>query len=353
MAGPDTLLVIVPFTPADSWVEDLKEKIPGIDIHIHPTEMYAKEIPKDVPDDVWRKTSALYTWKAFPTRELAPNLQYVQLHSAGCGQILGLPLYEQTNITFSTSNGVHPPQISEWVFATFLGFQHHLQEHLDNQRKNLWVDPPSDEDVEDAVGLRVGILGYGCVGRQCARVAKALGMDVYAYNLHERSTPESRRAAGGFNLPGLGDLDGQFPSRWFHGKEQLKDFLASDLDLLVIALPQTTETTNMIGKDEFALLSKKKTFLSNVGRGTVVDTNALIAALDAGHIRGAALDVTEPEPLPSDSKLWGYKNVVITPHCAGNSNHFNERTLKILTHNLERRARGIEVVNEVNRSLAY
>ncbi|KAK2594010.1 hypothetical protein QQS21_008272 [Conoideocrella luteorostrata] len=352
MATCDVLLIIVAFIPTKKWVDDLKARVPGIEIHIYPTEMYAQEIPNNVPEDVWFRTTALYTWKAFPTRELAPRLQFVQLHSAGCNQILGNPLYEKSEIAFCTSNGVHPPQITEWVFATFLGFQHHFQEHFENQRKNNWVDPSSDEDVEDAVGLRVGIMGYGSIGRQVARVSKAFGMDVHAYTLHERSTPESRRQ-NGFTEPGLGDPEGQFPSKWFHGKEQLKDFLTSDLDLLVITLPQTPQTTNLIGKEEFAWLERKKTFLSNVGRGVAVDGEALIAALDAGQIRGAALDVTNPEPLPANSKLWNYKNVVITPHCAGNSNHFNERTLNILSHNLERRAKGLEVVNRVSKSLGY
>jgi phosphoglycerate dehydrogenase-like enzyme len=79
---------------------------------------------------VWENATALYTWKAFPPIELAPNLQYVQLHSAGANQILGLPLFEKTDIVFSTSNGVHPPEISEWVFASFLGFQHHCQQNF-------------------------------------------------------------------------------------------------------------------------------------------------------------------------------------------------------------------------------
>lgn len=128
--GSETLLVITPFAPAQAWIDDLRKKVPGINVHVYPTEMYAKEIPKDIPADVWENTTALYTWKAFPSIGLAPKLQYVQLHSAGANQILGLPLFEKTDIVFSTSNGVHPPQISEWVFASFLGFQHHCQQNF-------------------------------------------------------------------------------------------------------------------------------------------------------------------------------------------------------------------------------
>lgn len=200
--------------------------------------------------------------------------------------------------------------------------------------------------------LSSGILGYGCVGRQCARVAKAFGMDVYAYTLHERPTPEARKSET-YTEPGLGDPNGEFPSKWFSGKQELNAFLGSDLDLLVITLPQTNQTTGMISKEQFGLLSKKKAYISNAGRGPVVNTDDLVAALDAGQVRGAALDVTDPEPLPAEHKLWGYTNVIITPHCAGNSNHFNERSFNIFAYNLERRAQGKELVNKVNKSLGY
>lgn len=197
-----------------------------------------------------------------------------------------------------------------------------------------------------------GIMGYGSIGRQCARVAKAFGMDVHAFTLHPRATPESRKADS-YSEPGLGDEDGQFPSKWFWGKDQLNDFLGSDLDLLVITVPLTGETRGMIGREQFAQLSKKKAYVSNIARGAVIKTDDLMDALDAGQIRGAALDVTDPEPLPADHKLWGYKNVIITPHCSGNSTHYNDRAIKILQSNLERRARGQHLINQVDKGLGY
>lgn len=195
-------------------------------------------------------------------------------------------------------------------------------------------------------------MGYGCVGRQVAHVAKAFGMDVHAYTLHERSTPDSRKT-NAYTEPGLGDPEGKYPSKWFAGKKDLNDFLASGLDLLVITLPITSGTERLISREQFEILDEKKTYLSNVGRGAIVDTDALTYALDSNQIRGAALDVTDPEPLPADHKLWAYKNVIITPHCAGNSNHYYERVLRILAYNLERMAQGKEVVNQVSRSLGY
>ncbi|KAF4545974.1 Glyoxylate reductase [Lasiodiplodia theobromae] len=352
MTSQDLLLILMPFTPDPNWVESLRKTSPGLRVKSYKVDMYANKIPADIPAETWQEVTILFTWKSFPTRELAPNIKYVQLLSAGCNQILDLPLFRDTDISFCTSNGLHPPQIAEWVFATFLAFQHHIPEYLENQRMAKWVDPVSDDDTEDAVGLRVGILGYGCVGRQCARVAKAFGMDVYAYTLHERPTPESRKDDS-FIEPGLGDPNGEFPSKWFFGPDQLNDFLASDLDLLVISLPGTETTRRMIAREQFKLLSKKRTYVSNVGRGSIVDTDDLVDALDQGLIRGAAIDVTEPEPLPADHKLWKCKNLILTPHCSGNSNHYYERICKILAYNLARRSRGEPLINEVDRSLGY
>ncbi|KAM0549222.1 hypothetical protein ACHAPJ_009532 [Fusarium lateritium] len=352
MATSDVLLIITPFKPKQEWVAHLKSKVPTIEVEVYPTTLYAVEVPKEVPAEVWKRTTALFTWKAFPPKNWVPNLQFVQLLSAGCAQIFGNPLFEETDIAFSTSNGSHGPQVAEWVFATWLAHQHFIPHYLDLQHQSKWVDPESDEDTEDSVGLRVGILGYGNIGRQVAKIAVSLGMDVHAYTLHERATPESRKDDG-FVEKGLGDPDGLLPSRWFHGKEQLQDFLASDLDMLVILLPLTDQTRNMISKEQFELLSRKKAFVSNAGRGPIINNEDLIAALDQGLIRGAALDVTDPEPLPEDSALWKYKNVIITPHCAGNSSHVYERVFKILTYNLERREKGQEPINKVRKSLGY
>ncbi|OJJ46809.1 hypothetical protein ASPZODRAFT_65988 [Penicilliopsis zonata CBS 506.65] len=344
-------LILIHFTPPAEWLDMIRQTYPDLRVEVHLTDMYSLELPA-IAAETWAETTVLFTWKLFPTKEMAPKLQYVQLLSAGAGQIMGLPVFESTEIAFCTSNGVHPPQIAEWVFSTFLAFQHHIPEYLDNQRESKWIDPVTDEDTEDAVGLRVGIMGYGCVGRQVAHVARAFGMNIHAYTLHERATAESRKSDA-YTEAGLGDPEGVLPARWFSGKEQLDEFLASDLDLLVITLPLTKETDKMLGPEQFALLSKKKTYVSNVGRGGVIDTDALVAALDQDLIRGAALDVTEPEPLPEDHRLWKFKNVIITPHCAGNSNHYYERVLKILAYNLQRRAEGKPVVNQVSRSLGY
>lgn len=273
---------------------------------------------------------------------------------------MGHTLYESGEVTFCTASGVHPPQIAEWVICTFLAHQHEIPMYLEGQKRGDWMQPETDEDVEDSVGLRMGILGYGAIGRQCAKLATAMGMSIYAYNLRPRPTPESRRDETYVARLGLGDPEGVLPEKWFSGNPKtpdgaanLKEFLSSDLDILVVCTPLTTATQGMIAKEQLELLRKKKTFLSNVGRGPIVNTNDLIHALNNDWIRGAALDVTDPEPLPKDHELWKAKNVIITPHVSGNSNSYNERVLGILEYNLRRLAKGEGLTNAVERDVGY
>jgi phosphoglycerate dehydrogenase-like enzyme len=199
-----------------------------------------------------------------------------------------------------------------------------------------------------------GILGYGAIGRQCARIAKAMAMDVVVYTMRERGTPESRYDDS-YCVPGTGDPEGVYPSKWFHGatKSELNNFLSQDLDILVICLPLTNSTRNMIAAEQFQILSKKKTFLSNIARGPHVNTNDLITALHTNQIRGAALDVTDPEPLPKDHPLWKAPNLIITPHTSGSSKHYFERILAIIDVNLARIADGKAEINKVDRGLGY
>ncbi|KAI3396054.1 hypothetical protein diail_471 [Diaporthe ilicicola] len=173
-------------------------------------------------------------------------------------------------------------------------------------------------------------------------------MELYAFTASERPTVESR-AHRGFKIPGLGDDNGEFPSKWFHGKskEALNDFLAEGYDLLIISLPLTKLSQKLIGAEQFGILSKRKTFVVNIARGPIVDQDALIQALDAGLIRGAALDVTDPEPLPAEHPLWRAKNCFITPHVSWVSTHQLERIKGILADNLVRLYKEEKLINEL------
>lgn len=156
-------------------------------------------------------------------------------------------------------------------------------------------------------------------------------------------------------MPGTGDPDGSIPTAWYSGtaKSDLHAFLAQELDILVMSLPLTPATTHLLSAPEFAILAKRRTFVVNISRGRIIDQPALVAALNSSQLRGAALDVTDPEPLPKDDPLWDAKNVIITPHISGLSARYAERAFDVLLTNLERRERGERMFNLVDRKKGY
>ncbi|KAI2631077.1 hypothetical protein GGR54DRAFT_585386 [Hypoxylon sp. NC1633] len=349
------LLILIPVELPEGYVDSLHKAFPGLEVVHESWDTWVEPtLPTTMSDEDWKTVTILLTGAKFPTKEAAPNLQLIQLQSAGANFVLDNPLFTDTDIAFCTANGVAGPQIAEWIICNFLAFQHHIPRFLENAKEHKWEHNWNDANTQDAVHQRVGILGYGSIGRQVARVATALGMEVYAYTNRPRPTPESRRDDG-YVVPGLGDPEGVLPSKWFSGTdpEEVSEFLSAGLDLLVLAVPLTPQTQGMIAAPQFEILKGKKTFVVNIARGPVINTGDLITALNDGLIRGAALDVTDPEPLPKEHPLWDAKNVIITPHISGASTSYVERLLDILKINLERLSEGRGFLNRVSRKRGY
>ncbi len=191
-----------------------------------------------------------------------------------------------------------------------------------------------------------------------ARIAKALGLDVIVYTATPRTTPESKHDTG-YIVPGTGDPEGEIPSAWHSGldKTSLHNFLKQDLDVLLVSVPLTPQTKHFLAKEEFAILGKRNAFVVNIARGAILQQDDLIAALkkplEEGGLRGAALDVTDPEPLPKESELWDLKNVAITPHISGLGTAYAERSFDILERNVTRLERGEKLLNVVSRKKGY
>lgn len=118
---------MLPWEPSPEWRRQLSEAGNGLEVVSHKIEMYEEDKQDDIPDEIWARTTVLFTKDTFPSKEKAPKLKYVQLLSAGCNQILNRPIFTDTETSFCTANGVHPPQIAEWVYSTFLAFQHHCE----------------------------------------------------------------------------------------------------------------------------------------------------------------------------------------------------------------------------------
>lgn len=199
-------------------------------------------------------------------------------------------------------------------------------------------------------------------------------MTIYAYTASPRDAPESRRD-NGYRVPGTeGDVEGTLPEKWFSGtsKSDLHNFLSQDLDYLVIAVPLTAGTTKLIGKEELEILARSNCFLLNISRGQIIDQPALIESLNLGlqsqgkgewtdeskkghskGIRGAALDVTDPEPLPEGHELWALENCWVTPHVSAVNPMYWPRAMGVLEENLRKEKEGTGYVNRVDRVKGY
>ncbi|OBT59708.1 hypothetical protein VE04_00051 [Pseudogymnoascus sp. 24MN13] len=320
---------------------------------------------EDVSDDEWLSATHLATMSYLPPARLVPaftkNVKFIQLATDGVHRLAAHPIFTSTSIPITTTSGIHGPPISEWVALQILADSHLQRTMYKWQSERRWVRAAGDSSLgfRDSVGRRVGILGYGSIGRQSARVLTAMGMEVIAYTANPRTTPESKRDTG-FIVPGtLGDREGTLPVAWHSGtdKASLHAFLGADLDYVLLALPLTGSTKQILGAEEFEILGRTGAYVLNIGRGESVDLDAVIAALKKplgeGGLRGATPDVATPEPLPESSELWGLENVVITPHVSAWNGRYLERTIGVLEENLERGARGEGLVNAVDRERGY
>ncbi|KAF2674239.1 D-3-phosphoglycerate dehydrogenase [Microthyrium microscopicum] len=308
----------------------------------------------DLSPDLFKDKTILFTTAVLPSEpSAAPHLKYVHLFSAGVDRILKHPLFLESNIPFSNCSGVHGPQISEWVIMTLLIHGHKYLPMYDAQKERKWSRNFSN-GTRDLVGQRIGILGYGAIGRQVAHITKAMGMEVLAYTATPKDTPESR-ADHGYFVPGIGDPDGSIPSEWFSGldKPSLHKFLSQNLDVLIVSVPLTPDTHHFLSSAEFDILGKNPPLISNIARGPIIDQPALIKALEDGRVGSAALDVTDPEPLPADDPLWVAPNTIITPHISGASTAYIERAFQVFERNLENIEKGQPLINIISRKKGY
>jgi phosphoglycerate dehydrogenase-like enzyme len=295
---------------------------------------------------------------AVPTElDRAPMLKWIQLNSAGIGVAPDAPIMK-SNIILTTTSGIHASSIAEYVLSVILAFTRRLFEIRSHQiahawPSNWWYELPVSEDdrpgiigIRDLRGQTIGIVGYGSVGREVARLAKAFGMRVLAAIRPSRQDMADR----GYRVPGTGDPNGECVDEYFT-MPRLKQMLG-ECDFIVLAVPLTVETEGLIGKSELKAM-KRQAYLINVARGRVVDEPALIEALREKRIAGAAVDVFWQEPLPSDSDFFDLENVILSPHLAAATVHYDDLATGLFAENLRRYLAGESLLNVVNKQKGY
>jgi len=272
-----------------------------------------------------------------------PGLQWVQLLSAGANQLMGNPLATSA-IPVTTCSGLHGVPIAQFVTGTLLMLAHHLPESAVCQSRRQW---PADRWALRGTLLRgatAGIVGYGSIGRECARQLSALGMRILC------ADPAGRRDEGYNFWPGTGDAEGTLPERWFQ-PEQVGEMLTL-CDVVVVAAPYTPKTAGMIGGAELARV-KRGARIIVISRGGIVDESALAEGLRDGRIGGAVVDCFVKEPPPSDHPFFDAPNIILTPHVAGAYEGFWQAMIGLFTENLRRFDAGLPLLNQANKQLGY
>jgi phosphoglycerate dehydrogenase-like enzyme len=301
----------------------------------------------EIMDPLVKDADVLIGHRARPgLAEFAPQLRWIQFLGAGIDHLKLTDLLAQDRIILTNASGVSATWIAEYVVASILLFTHRFHITIAAQRRHEWIGfGPFMAGAEGVRGKTVGILGYGAIGRETARLCQAHQMEILALKRNP-----NHRADNGWIRAGVGDPDGIIPSRWF-GPDQRGELLAAS-DYVVVSLPLTPDTRHFLGKREFDAM-KPGAYLVNVGRGPIIDQDAMIAALKDGRLSGAGLDVTDPEPLNPESELWDMENVILTPHSSGARKTYYDVGCELFAENLRRFINGQELINQIDRTHAY
>jgi D-2-hydroxyacid dehydrogenase (NADP+) len=301
---------------AEAFRQALQPKFPDVAMHAVATE----EILAGFVEEM----DILLAFRISDTMvKRAQRLKWVQSLATGVDYIINNPSLPKEVLVTST-RGIHGPQVSEMAFLLMLSLNRDFPRMVRNQGASTWERWPGK-----LLHLKkVGILGLGVIGEEIARKCKAFGMTVYGIDIIEKQRES---------------ID-----RFFRPEEILE--VAAEVDYLVTVAPHTPQTYRIIGKDVLSRM-KPSSFLINVGRGELVDDDALIEALESGAIAGAALDTFTREPLPADHPFWKTKNLIITPHVGGASDTYAEQALPIFEENLRRFLKGErkDLINLVSR----
>jgi D-2-hydroxyacid dehydrogenase (NADP+) len=260
----------------------------------------------------------------------ARALRWVQTVGAGVERLLTPEIVARSELVITNASGIHAQPIAEHAFGFLLMFARNLHLAAARQHEAQWQSQPYRETLSTLRGKTLGVLGLGAIGTRVAQIGAAFGLRVIGLKRTKESVEHVARV---------------------YGSDELWPFLAES-ELLVNLLPLTATTRGWIGQRELLTLPRGAFFV-NLGRGATVDTAALVEALRSGHLAGAGLDVTEPEPLPADHPLWTLPNVIITPHYSGAQPAYFQELGELFLANLERYLRGEPLRNVVDKQAGY
>ena len=240
-----------------------------------------------------------------------PNLKILQMPNAGYDDALE---FVRDGMTLCNGRSIHDDSTAELAVGLTIASLRGFADFVRNQDKSSWVHV-RNQSINDK---RVGIIGFGSIGSTIAKMLSGFSVEVIPFTQSGRD-----------NTIAISNLDKHLPT----------------LDVVILILPLTAESKHLFNAQRLALM-KDGALLVNVARGPIVDTNALVKELNSGRIT-AALDVTDPEPLPSDHPLWKAKGVLISPHVGGNTSAFEKRARRLIESQLQLLAEGKSLNNVI------
>jgi phosphoglycerate dehydrogenase-like enzyme len=255
-------------------------------------------------------------------------------------------IVQKSGMQITTLSGAAAPQVAEFVITMMLALSHKLPSIMKFQKNHDW--PPDRFARFSPIEIRsstVGLIGYGSISREIARLLTTFGVKILASKKNVMQTLDT-----GYLIAGLGDPDGDLFTRLY--PHQAIKSMMKECDFIVVTVPRTEETYHLIAEEELAAL-KPTAFIVDISRGGIIKTSALKAALQEKKLAGAALDVFEQEPLPKDHPLWDTPNLIISPHIAGSSRHYNERSVDLIIENLKRYLNNTTLLNTFDPDTGY
>ncbi|HWJ77515.1 MAG TPA: D-2-hydroxyacid dehydrogenase [Niallia sp.] len=260
------------------------------------------------------------------TLDLFPNLKFLYVMSAG---VDNLPFHalRKREVIVCNASGIHGKQMCEHAIGVMISFTRDIGTSIRNQVKKQWGPP---KRLDELSGKTLVIIGAGRIGQEIAKAASFFGMQVIGL---KRTVEALEHFDAVLGMDKIYEAFGQ-------------------ADFIILVTPLTKDTVNLIGKDEFAAMKHTAIFI-NLSRGETVDEESLILALKNGSIAGAGLDVFRNEPLPSESELWEMENVIITPHIAGITHNYVEKSIAHFVKNLLLYKNGQELLSPVNLNECY
>ncbi|MGD9645743.1 MAG: D-2-hydroxyacid dehydrogenase [Pirellulales bacterium] len=323
----------------DERLSRIRHAAPALEVVSSPDEAHALAEIRDADAFFGKLTPSLLA--------AAQRLRWVQAATASLEHYIFPDLVEHA-CTLTNMRGLYSDVVAEHAIGMLIALCRNFPRYIRQQQQGIWAPVGGEEARGDFIsgpgtvtaidrahrhlaGSTLGIVGLGEIGREIARKAEAFDLHVVAVDPHNDQVVKS--------------VDTIWPP------DQLDRLLAAS-DFVIIAAPHTPQTARLFSAAQFERM-KRSAFLINVGRGAIVDLDDLAAALAAGKISGAGLDVFETEPLPADHPLWCMENVIVTPHIAGYSTEIAERHLQVVLDNVSRFVRGEPLRNVVDKSRWY